>query len=144
MEYSTHDIVVLGFLALLALAAVVAVPSLWRSDSMPGAPKWWPYSTRFWRGLYRSMFIGVGGGVYLLIMVVGLVIWEATRPLEQQGTGAPLWAQIVLPSTFLLFPALMISVILFNRPKRVVPPAFRDQPGMLSRRWVEHRGSADK
>jgi hypothetical protein len=30
--------------------------------------------------------------------------------------------------------ALMVSIVLFNRPKRLVPPGLRQQPGLLQER----------
>jgi len=133
VDWSTSDVVAVLFLLGLVILAVFAAPSLWRRGQMPNAPGWWPYSENFWRGLYRSLFIGSAGGVYLLVALIVAELWHAGRPPDEQGLPAPLWAQILVPGILFAFVLMMVTVILFNRPKRVVPPAFRDQDGLLTR-----------
>ena len=133
MDLSLHDVIVFGFMIVLTIFAAASAPSLWRKGWMPKAPGWWPYSENFWRGLYRSLFIGTAGGVYLMVAFIAAGLWQASRPPDEQGLPAPLWVQIFGPGILFAFVLMMVTVILFNRPKRVVPPAFRDQDGLLTR-----------
>lgn len=133
MELSVHDIVALGFFALLVVVAAASLPSLWRSGWSPPAPQWWPYSRTLWKGLYRAIFPGTLGGLFLLVALPCLLVWQANRAPGAQGTAAPLWVQIVLSAVFFVLIGLMVSVVLINRPKFVVPPALRDQRGWMQR-----------
>lgn len=139
MEWSVHDVLLFGIFIALAIFAGLSAPSLWRKGWMPEAPGWWPYSDDLWRGLYRSVFVGTAGGVFLAVAFVVTGLWQASRPPAQQGLAAPLWAQIAVPGVLMAFLGMMLSVILVNRPKRVVPPSFRDQRGLLSRRGKARR-----
>lgn len=58
-------------------------------------------------------------------------LWQASCPPDEQELPAPLWAQILGPGMLFAFVLMMAIVILFNRPKCVVPPAIRDQDGLL-------------
>jgi hypothetical protein len=125
---------VVVFGALLALAAN-GMPRLWRSDStywaQPAA--WWPWGTSSWRGWVRAVPVFLVGAAAMLIGAVPAVI--GLPDPEDTSTRADVFfvwvvgAIAVMAASF----ALVLSIILFNRPRLFVPPARRNERGAWSR-----------
>jgi hypothetical protein len=111
----------------------------WRGES-PWAhqvhpPTWWPFSDGLWRGNVRSTPLMAVGGVLMLtsaalLMAVRDLGWPA--PADRVAWYGVL--RFVVVVLWVVTPSLGISVILFNRPRFVVPPHLRDQRGMVTDR----------
>jgi hypothetical protein len=78
------------------------------------------------RVVYGLLLFFVAGD----LMFLEVLIWpELDVPPAVRGTGA----SIALFGPAMLCLGLALSIWLFNRPKLLVPPAFRDDPGALPR-----------
>lgn len=110
-----------------ALSAFWVLPRVWRNEP-PYAedpdrpPDWWPYRVALWRGVVRL------GPTGLLFFGVLALFLPANRLLADTVlTTALAWLGVaVLVSG--------VGVVLFNRPKLLVPPHLRAQPGLLDER----------
>jgi hypothetical protein len=76
------------------------------------------------------MPVGVAGGVFLVLagwtLTIDQVFFNDGTPLEGLGTA--------LFSGMLACAAASVSVHYFNRPKWLVPPRLRHDPGLLAER----------
>lgn len=127
-----------AFVVLLAVAGIPEHVRFWRGES-PRArrripPSWWPWSPALWRGNVRSSSVLAVGAVPMLGSAVLLLA------VHDLGWPAPpgewVWyplLRLTLIAAWILVPLLGVSVVLFNRPKAVVPPHLRDEPGLLER-----------
>ncbi len=122
--------VALGITVLIAVGGVRNLPRIWRHEAkhLDNVPSWWPWGGALWRGYVRAMPTGVIGTIVLLAVFTALAL------VGEQPSGPfvrPYW--VVVPSLVALglAGAVMLGVVLFNRPKAVVPPHLRDQPGAL-------------
>jgi hypothetical protein len=110
----------IGVFAALALLATRGLPRLWRneSDQWNRMPEWWV------RGLPTAVVAGWAMlvGTPLTVLAVG-----RTDTVGDVLTGA---LGVVLVC-IVLAGALWVTVVLFNRPRFVVPPHLRDRPGLL-------------
>lgn len=78
-------------------------------------PSYWIFSANLWSGVRRTTAVGEFGVLCLVF-----------------GTLFP-GAEVVLAGVFFLVAIPLCAVVyLFNWPKQLVPPAFRDQPGALN------------
>lgn len=128
------------WLAVVVAAFFVCVglwvwPRVWRDQLARGgehAPGWWPWGEALWQG-YRRIFLPslILFGVLVVILSSGLFI-----PEEPQGPFVrPYWAVIPGLTALGLAGAAMLSTVLFNVPKFLVPPHLRHQPGAVAE-WV--------
>lgn len=123
----------LGLLAALILfsCGLAAVPRgmlrLWRQGTtvFDRCPRWWPYSARSWKGWVRSLPIGCLGALFLWL--AGWMVL-AGRSRITDGIAIVAWSGLVI----CIF--TMATVMLWNRPKFVVPPTRREEPGFLQDR----------
>jgi hypothetical protein len=103
-----------------------------RESRMIRPPVWWKWSPGVWRANVRSSTVMSVGGVGMMASA-SLVL--AVRELDWPGPPDELaWFEALEAVTALVWigvPALAISVALFNRPRLVVPPHLRDQPGLV-------------
>jgi hypothetical protein len=120
---------VIGAIAALFLvgAWLYAAPRQWRGESgldRTGTPPAWPFGDAAWRGVARSFVIGTP---FVALALAGGAVAELT---SDDALGAILGLTgIVGAMTFHL------PILLVNRPKAVVPPPLRAQPGAIA----EHR-----
>ena len=134
------QVVAFIFMAALSVVALTQLPRIWHGELADlheaGSRDWWPLGEALRRGFLRGLTVGIVGFTCLLIALAAAIAADAVA-----GTAA-----IVLGRTaqafFLLFVVLLLvdaGVTLFNRPKFVVPPYLRDEPGALAM-WLR-RGS---
>lgn len=71
-------------------------------------------------------YVGVPALAFGLCLLVGVVIGATTGAVE--GTAAPI-ALVVTVVLVLVTWALLLTIVLFNRPRRLVPPHARDFDG---------------
>lgn len=83
-------------------------------------PAWWPFSLPVWRGVGRS-FVAVVP--FLLVMFIGGLIAEFS---SAEDLGLSIAALGLLGVPFIQAP-----IVFFNRPRWLVPPHQRDEPGAL-------------
>jgi hypothetical protein len=127
-------IVVAGCM-LIGGAWLLIVPRIWQNRwrGLPeDAPHAWPYGQALWRGFVR---VGAIGGAFAFVGAAGLVS-------ERVQFGEPLESALDIAVHIIVPPALLIvwTVILFNWPKRIIPPHMRGEPGAIGE-WMSSRRS---
>jgi hypothetical protein len=111
------------------------LPRLWRNEirSFDRMQAWWPLGMALWRGWVRGMPLAFFAGCFLLVaVIVGAFVPQDS---DSEGFAAPAWYVIPVLGTFFMSLVLFFSVVLVNRPRFVVPPHLRDQPGAL-KEWL--------
>jgi hypothetical protein len=103
---------------LLAIAAIIGVIKRWRAPPTHWSyekPAWWAWGEVSWRGSRRSILLAA---LILVCFAVALTL------------PSSIGVYFGLMAFFLFFP-LGIAIILFNRPKALVPPSSRSDRGVL-------------
>lgn len=86
-------------------------------------PTWWPFSEATWRGQRRATYIVLpGSGAFIV------TCWLAIASSRGMLTAV---VPIVGAGMVLLLFGLFMSIVLFNWPKSVVPPAMRGDRGAI-------------
>ena len=121
--------------ALMVWAVVRTIPRAWSSPAgtFDRAPSWWRLSPGLWRGVLRSLLVttfGLAAGVAGAFL--GLI-----DPLIGRPPGLTLLILALAGGVALGF-GLMLTIILFNWPKLLVPPPMRSQRGTVDE-WLEKR-----
>lgn len=93
-------------------------PNVW-NEPQP----WWIWGERAWRIYRRSLLVLFG-----IVAVFGLALAAGFA-----GLPRPVIVAAVLLG-FVVGPILITTIGLFNEPKRLVPPGFRSEPGLLAER----------
>jgi hypothetical protein len=103
-------------------------PRHWRGESrLTGAdpPLWFPFSEPVWRGVVRSYVVWapaialfVGGSVVAGFSTEGSAAYNAGMAAASVGLFGG--------------SALHFAILFFNRPRFLVPPGLRDEPGALA------------
>ena len=110
----------------------VRLPRIWSGADLPMqrlGSSGLPIGNQLRRGLVRGTAVGVVVCAVLVLAAVAVVVKASTT-----GDASRLAADVAVV-LLLVFAALAIvnaGVILFNRPKFVVPPPLRDEPGALA------------
>jgi hypothetical protein len=98
---------------------------LWRNAS-PMHPDrvapWWPYGAISWRALLRVNTLA--SAMMLALAITAIVLSIEGKTAQAVGGGLSLF------TIALLVPCL--SVVFFNRPRFLVPPHLRHQPGAFA------------
>lgn len=118
--YGAGLILVLLFLGFLYVAAAAKV---WRGTSAFNGdvpPDWWPFGPPVWRGVARSY---VATGPFILVLFGGAAVAELSSA-EDLGMG-------ISALGLLGVPLIQLPIIFFNRPRTLVPPHQRGEPGAL-------------
>jgi hypothetical protein len=127
------DVVAIALVAMLVLAA----PKLWRNeagpwtDDSPPPRSWsgWKRSRAGWRGIVRLL----GLAMPLAYVPILLIIVLAT--LGASGPAFDAVAIVVLGAATVFMVTAMPAVFLFNRPRWLVAPHLRHQPGYIAERF---------
>jgi hypothetical protein len=124
----------LGYALAMTVGALVFVPlcvrgvrAMWRGPVRLFAEPfpWWVWGAPLWRAYVRGM-VAVGTTFVVDLLAVMVLIWAP-------DADAVLVAAVsVLVLSLAVGFLLMLTVALFNRPRAVVPPYLRDQPGALA------------
>ena len=129
--YGVGLIFALLFLGGIYLAVAARV---WRGESgLDGGrpPEWWFLGAATWRGVARAYVATVP---FLLVMLAGAGIAEWGG---DEGVG-----MAVSAAAFAAGIGVHLAIVLFNRPRALVPPHLRDEPGALAERRGRTRPSA--
>jgi hypothetical protein len=104
--------------------------ALWRRPSpvlLEPFP-WWVWGQALWRGYVRTLCFGGAAFAVMLVLVV-LVIYGAGGRPGLVVTG------LLLVATIAAGGLGMTTIVLFNRPRSLVPPYLRSQPGAVAE-WL--------
>jgi hypothetical protein len=124
---SVEMAITIAFYVLLVWGYFYVVAKVWRGESKferdnPAA--WWPFSVALWRGAGRAL--PVQGAASLILIGAGIasdLIGSDSRYYDAvMGIGV----LGILGTFFLSFP-----IMYYNRPKLLVPPVWRDEPGAV-------------
>ena len=121
---STIGAVGFWFLALLGIVGVVLMPRLWREDP-PGIEPQAGGPIR--RGFIRGIAIAPVKALLLVLAALPFV-------LDWIPSGSPIARLYGIFGLLVIAVAILmdVGIVLFNRPKFLVPPRFRDQPGAIT------------
>ena len=118
---------------ILGLAALFLAPRAWRGQLTfdPGRPPgWWVWGGPLWRGWVRTTFwvCAMGWLFPVLALVAGVVSSEDPLP---SGLHVPGWYLALFVGWLGGFLAGIGSIVLFSRPKVLIPPRYRGQSGAI-------------
>jgi hypothetical protein len=119
----------------LAVAVVLGLwlygaPRLWRGETdVDAVPLAWPLGQVWWRGVIRSFIVWPP---FVALALAGGAVAELT---SKDDLGMALGLIGILVGM-----ALHLAIVLVNRPKTLVPPALRAQPGAIAE-WRQRRRS---
>ena len=122
------------FFGLLVAGYLYAVGRVWRGRSeLDGSapPAWWPFSVPLWRGAARAF--PVQGASALVLIGGGIAADLAGR--DSAGYDV---AMTIALAGLLGIVLLALPITFYNRPRFLVPPHQRDEPGALAE-WRRER-----
>lgn len=111
------------------------LPAFWRGETSPSSlasmRPVWPFGESSLRGAVRAGGLGLVGFAGLMVAALG---GDLVHVLEQETVVRFVIATLALTGDMVALVCLAgsVSVVLFNRPRIVVPPSMRDQPGVIS------------
>lgn len=133
-QLTDRPVFILAVGVLIAAIGARGVPQLWRGCATEAMtpPPWWLWSERAWAAWVRGTPVGSAGfGILVLVAIVGNFLPEE----PWAGFARPWWFVLPALTLFGAVTTLLVSIALFNRPKRLVPPHLRDAPGL----WDDRR-----
>ena len=120
-------ITIIVFAAVLVLFGL-AITRIWQGTSeldTSSAPSWWPFSKALWRGVMRAFPVQAACVILLIGGGIG-------ADLAGKGSaGHDIGMSIGLVGLLGIF-LLALPVTFFNRPRFLVPPHQRDEPGAVA------------
>lgn len=130
---STLQWIALILMGVLFVGASSQLRNLWRGTTRglrePELSQWWPFGSILGSAFVRTMHLAVllGGGIVFLVF----------SDILQDHFPGEAWrvSRVTVAFMILVLASLWVSVAAFNRPRWVVPPYLRDQPGALSALW---------
>jgi hypothetical protein len=131
---SAEMILTLAFFALLVFGYCFAVAKVWRGESEfdgDDPPAWWPFSLPLWRGTGRAL--PVQGLSVLVLIGAGIVSDLVGSDSRDYDLVMAIGCVGLLGIFCLAFP-----ITYYNRPKWLVPPVWRDDPGAVEE-WRAER-----
>jgi hypothetical protein len=121
-------VLTVAFYALLVFGYFYAVGKVWRGESEfdgDDPPAFWPFSKALWRGAGRALPV-LGASVLVLI--------GAGITSDLVGTDSKYYDTVMAIGVLGLLVMFVIAfpIMYFNRPKLLVPPIWRDDPGAVA------------
>lgn len=122
---SAYELVGLAGLVVGALLAAARLPAVWRNEiglNPNRVPAAWPFGAAMWHGYVRGL------PVLCALFPLGLPI-----ALINRFGGETLNEVVLPPFAFGILAAMLLcaTIVFFNRPRFLVPPHLRAQPGAL-------------
>jgi hypothetical protein len=107
------------------------------------APPWWRYGDVAWRGYARALaFGGVIGGTFLVLALWCFMLLTSLGSFEFVSDKSARdwlgWGLTVGFAGLIASAIVSMSIVLTNRPRMLVPPGLRDQPGAIDE-WSHRR-----
>jgi hypothetical protein len=121
----------------LGVVYPLAARKYWRGeagDPDDEPPSTWPFSREHWQGVVRSY---VAAGPFAIVSLGAGALGWAFPVLDASAAGGLLLG--VSAGALGVILLLYVGVILFNRPKTLVPPHLRSAPGLLEVRRLRRR-----
>src|ERR1700709_1527121 len=106
---------------------LVAIKRVWQGRSeidSSNPPAWWPFSLPVWRGVARAF--PIQGACVILLIGGGIGADLAGK----DSSGSPIGRTIALAALLGIL-LLALPITFFNRPRFLVPPHQRDEPGAV-------------
>jgi hypothetical protein len=131
---SVSEALTVAFVCLLAGCYVYLVAKVWRGESQldpSSPPAFWPFSIALWRGVSRAFVIQ---GLCVILLIGGGVGGDV---VGEDSAGYNWVMGVGLVGLLGLF-LLAFPITFFNRPKFLVPPHQREEPGALAE-WRRDR-----
>ncbi|WP_432937219.1 hypothetical protein ACQPXM_24630 [Kribbella sp. CA-253562] len=132
-------VVVIVLLGLLVLVSLALLPKLWRSQAdiqREETTKSWPFGEAFRAGFLRSIPAAV---LALLMLELGLIAAFFAEYLTGEGSRFADRLTVYFGTAFVVMLLVDLSVRLFNRPKFIVPPDARSEPGAVRLWWSSRK-----
>ena len=129
-------VLTVAFFVALVAGYCLVIARIWqgRSQYDPSSPPaFWPFSLPLWRGVARAFPIQ---GACVLILLGGGIAGDL---IGEDGRGYDVAMGIGFAGVLGLF-LLALPITFFNRPRFLVPPHQRDEPGALAE-WRRERGT---
>lgn len=120
-------VTIVVFAAILVLFGLAST-RVWqgRSELNAGSPpSWWPFSDALWRGVIRAFPVQAA----CFTLLVGGGIGADLAGKDSQGYDVGMSIGLVGLLGILL---LALPITFFNRPRFLVPPHQRDEPGAVA------------
>ena len=127
-------VLTVAFFVVLVAGYLFVIARVWqgRSQYDPSSPPaFWPFSLPLWRGVARAFPIQ---GACVLILLGGGIAGDL---IGEDGKGYDVAMGIGFVGVLGLF-LLAFPITFFNRPRFLVPPHQRDEPGALAE-WRRER-----
>jgi hypothetical protein len=120
-------VVTIAFFALLVFGYLYAVGKVWRGESEfdgDAPPAFWPFGKALWRGAGRAL--PVLGACILLVIGTGIAS-------DLVGTDSGYYDAVMAIGLLGLLGLFLLAfpIMYLNRPKRLVPPPWREDPGAV-------------
>ena len=136
----TERTFLVAVLAIISAIALVSLPGTWSGRRLPALERrfrvYWVWGEASLRGSIRATPVAVIGGNALVAAAIALLVREAIG--DAFARTVLLWVGLAAFAASLLCLLLMVTVVLFNAPKAVVPPPLRHEPGLLAE-WRRNR-----
>jgi hypothetical protein len=121
-------VLTVAFFALLVFGYFYAVGKVWRGESEfdgDDPPAFWPFSTALWRGAGRAL--PVLGASVLVLIGAGITSDLVGSDSKYYDTVMAIGSLGLLVMFLVAFPIMYL-----NRPRFLVPPHQRDEPGAVA------------
>jgi hypothetical protein len=115
------------FLAMLVLFSL-AITRIWQGRSeldTDSPPPWWPFSVPLWRGVARAFPVQAAA----VLLLIGGGIGASLAGKDSSGYDIGMSIGLVGLLGIFLF---ALPITFFNRPRFLVPPHQRDEPGAVA------------
>jgi uncharacterized membrane protein YedE/YeeE len=128
--------------AVIAVAARFRIPALRTprvTDRMDRSMRsWWPFGEALLRGWIRRTPTAIGG----LWIALGIVVVGVPSTGAQPGTALYALGSVLIPLIVMLvlWLAAIMTIVLFDRPRFLVAPHLRTDPGAISTWFHPHSG----
>ena len=126
VSLSGTSIITLVFSAGLLVGYLVMAPRYWRGEEetlRPREPLWWFLSPEAWWAVTRSF---PAGGP----LVIGMLACGGVGMSLRQDSGLAVGLSLAAGALIALMLILAFTIARYNRPRMLVPPPRRSEPGL--------------
>jgi hypothetical protein len=119
-------------LAPCAIFGLTLLPRMWATKaehSPPSSRRRWSFRSARQEGYARSLPAGILALTALVVAMAAVVVEQASDGMLSTAARRTALGAFL---AFVILTLLAMSIVLFNVPKFLVPPASRDEPGALA------------